>query len=228
MNILTTNDRVGVVILDPDEISRSGCKTLFEEDERFEVVGHAPHIEAFLAHNSASSFDVVVANPVIDGKADVLQVQQIRTASPDAHIMLLTEPADVAFYVDALRAGTSALFLKGQTPGWLLLNIAQLIGRSSATVIDGAIQLHMKLAGAAWEAADNALLLSRRETEVASLLSEGLSDDEVANTLGIARATVHTHVSSIMRKVPATNRVQLGIYLVGAGLLSRDCAKQSA
>lgn len=210
-------------LLDPDDIARSGCKSLFEADGRFHLTGEAPDADDVLSFDGGGASEVVVLNPVLGGVANAVQVGRVLTACPSARILVLTDSTDVSFHAETLRAGVAALFLKGHVPGWLLLNIAEMIGRSNATFVDGDVLTRMKLSGAVWESLEGGLVLSPRETEVARLLTEGMSDDEIAHALRIARATVHTHVSSIMRKAPATNRVQLGIYLAHSGLVDPEC-----
>lgn len=225
---MTTDDRIAIALIDPNDISRSGCKAIFESDPRFTSVAAVAFPEALSAHSRQDGFDVVVLDPVLDGEVDYSQVYATLSALPSARVLVLTESIDPSFYAEALRAGARGLLVKGQTPGWLLLNAAHIIATSSAVIIDKGVLLRMRLAGVAWTPAETKGSLSRRENEVVQLLSEGMSDDEVARSLGIARATVHTHVSSIMRKLPASNRVQLGIYLQNAGLIQGPRVQEPA
>ncbi|MDA8393487.1 MAG: helix-turn-helix transcriptional regulator [Actinomycetota bacterium] len=75
------------------------------------------------------------------------------------------------------------------------------------------------------------LPLTRREREVLVLLAAGLTDGEVARTLGLSRGTVRVHVSNAMRKLRATDReealVAAGLALTGGEDLS-DATKRRA
>lgn len=54
--------------------------------------------------------------------------------------------------------------------------------------------------------------LTRRETEVLACLAKGLSNQQIADRLHIAEATVRTHVSRLLKKLGATNRVEAALY----------------
>ncbi len=62
--------------------------------------------------------------------------------------------------------------------------------------------------------------LSQREHEVLGLLAEGLSNQLIAERLGIGEKTVKTHVSSILRKLGVPSRTQAALYAVRIGLVS--------
>ena len=60
--------------------------------------------------------------------------------------------------------------------------------------------------------------LTPRETEVVAQVIKGLSEREIADSLGIARSTVHFHVEQARRKLGARNRAQLAALAVARGL----------
>ncbi|MPZ49700.1 MAG: response regulator [Dehalococcoidia bacterium] len=216
----TMTSRRRILLIDPNDVARAGCRAILESDNRFEIVAVEANVDAGL-EKVGNDVDVVVLDPLLNGKVeeDEYLLQRILAAFPSAAIILHTDSIDLLSYIKALTVGVRGLLLKAQTPGWLLIEAVRMVTDSNAVIIDRSVLLRMRLAGASWEVRHSAITLSRRELEVAQALSEGMSDDEVSHALGVARATVHTHVASIMRKVPASNRVQLGIYLLKAGLV---------
>lgn len=62
------------------------------------------------------------------------------------------------------------------------------------------------------------IALTARETEVAGLVIKGLSEREIAESLGITTSTVHFHVEQARRKLGARNRAQLAALVVARGL----------
>jgi two-component system, NarL family, response regulator LiaR len=60
--------------------------------------------------------------------------------------------------------------------------------------------------------------LTEREREVARLVAQGLSNDEIAETLHFGERTVRTHISNILHKLRLANRTQLALYTVRTGL----------
>jgi two-component system NarL family response regulator len=68
-------------------------------------------------------------------------------------------------------------------------------------------------------------LLSTRELEVLELVTEGLSNAEIAAQLGIAVNTVRNHLRSIFDKLEVRNRVQAAVYAVRAGFFPADARR---
>ena len=64
-------------------------------------------------------------------------------------------------------------------------------------------------------------LLTPRESEIAALVAEGLSDREIAESLYLSRYTVHQHVKRIYRALDVDSRVTLTRLLLGASVISR-------
>jgi DNA-binding NarL/FixJ family response regulator len=73
--------------------------------------------------------------------------------------------------------------------------------------------------GETWQAVLSGQPLSEREEQVLQLLAEGLNNAEIARELYISRETVKKHVSSILAKVDAENRVQAAVYAVRLGIV---------
>ena len=61
--------------------------------------------------------------------------------------------------------------------------------------------------------------LTEREREVVCLVAQGLSNDEIAENLGVGERTVRTHISNILGKLHLANRTQVALYALRAGLV---------
>ena len=68
------------------------------------------------------------------------------------------------------------------------------------------------------ESEAQAALLTERETELLSLVANGLSNEEIGEQLFLSAGTVKKQLSSLMRKLCVDNRVQLAVWAVKAGL----------
>jgi DNA-binding NarL/FixJ family response regulator len=71
------------------------------------------------------------------------------------------------------------------------------------------------------ETTTNLARLTRRESEVLALVSEGLPNAEIANRLFLSEKTVHHHVSAILRKLEVNSRGQATAAAVRLGLVSK-------
>lgn len=165
--------------------------------------------------------DVVVLDADLAGKPSVAPILATGALAPQAAIVLLTDHTDPDYVRDATEAGARAILVKARLSGQYLLEVAKLVATSAASVIERALLLNLARRPARAELArfNPNVLLTQRETEILRLLADGLSDQEIARVLGVARTTIHSHISSLLRKVPATNRVQLGLFAARAGVL---------
>ncbi|MGE0135485.1 MAG: DNA-binding response regulator [Dehalococcoidia bacterium] len=216
---MTVARRLAVLIIDPNEIFRSGCRASFQTDSRFAVVADLPSAGTLATARLKADIDLAIVDPETDGGPDLDQLAMVRAALPSAALLLLTTQPDREFILRAADAGARAILVKTHLSSPFLLSAAHLIARSHASVLDQGLLLDL-LNGKSRHA--HAPALTHREAEVLQLLARGLTDQQIARALGIARTTVHSHVGALLRKTAAANRVQLGIIASRQGLLIEE------
>ena len=161
-----------------------------------------------------------VRMPGMDGIAATKHI----TALPDPPKVLVLTTFDLDEYVfGALRAGASGFLLK-DTPPADIVGAVRLVAAGDAmlspsvtrTLID---HYSADTTQTRRTAAEKTLkLLTEREREVAAAVGSGQSNADIAAHLHMSEATVKAHVSRILTKLNATNRVQLAITMHNAGL----------
>lgn len=222
---MASDRRCSVFLVVPNDIFRSGCRALFTADPGFEVVGDAATILDLPQGEAAASIDVIVldASPfeVEADRPDTSPVHVLRAAAPAASILVITDHADGDFTLRVIEAGAQALLLKPELSGPSLIEVARLIATADPSVVDTGLLLELlrRPDPVIYQHPGPAIQLTNRESEILNLLADGLSDQEIARVLGVARTTIHSHISALSRKLPATNRVQLGIMALRLGLL---------
>jgi DNA-binding NarL/FixJ family response regulator len=136
--------------------------------------------------------------------------------------VLTTFQAD-AQVLDALRAGASGFLVKDTPPGEII-NAVRLVASGDAIMSPSVTRTLLTHFGdpdasARHRAATQRLAtLTERELEVATAIGTGASNAEVAAALYMSEATVKAHVSRLLTKLGATNRVQIAIAVHDAGL----------
>lgn len=215
---------IHVAVIDPNDIYRWGCKALFETDARFDLVANVSCLAEMTAPELGPDTEVVLLDPVTRGNLDVETVRQTRWSFLSAALLLITDRLDGAAVGSLVSAGVRGFLLKPSVTGTQVLHTVLLVARSELSVVDDSI-----LSGAVEQRGRGDptpvspfIPLSVREQEIMRLLSSGMTDSEIAHTLAIAKTTVYTHIGSISRKLPARNRVQLGIYAAQSGLLNHS------
>lgn len=219
---------IRVVLIDPSEISRIGCRTLFEADPRFEVVGDITFAEA--SRFEDCRVDLVIIAPALEDEVDFDSLPVVLDAFRDASFLLLTDSSDPEYMKEALRFGVRGFVGKSRSTGSVLLDAACLVA-SRVTAVADLVLLESLTAGGSngsprWDLVVAPTPLTSREVAILRLLAQGSSDGEIAHLLGVASTTIQTHVGNILRKANVTTRVQLGVYALAAGIVEWDPAPQ--
>ncbi len=188
--------------MEDQRIVREGLTALLEDEPDVEIVGEAADGQQAVALYTQLQPDVVLMDlqmPVMDGPA---AIAEIRRASPQAKILVLTTYATDEFIFKAFRAGAKGYLLKDATADELLAAIRAV--RDNQTQIAPPVAARL-VAGIG---AGSPEPLTPRELEVLALMGKGSSNNEIAHTLGIAPRTTKVHVQNILGKLGATNRTE--------------------
>jgi DNA-binding NarL/FixJ family response regulator len=216
---------IRVAVADDQALVRGGFAVLLRTAADIEVVGEAADGREALALVVRERPDVVLMDirmPEMDG------VEATRRISGDerlasTRVLILTTFDHDEYVFAALRAGASGFLLKDTLPDDLLAAVrvvaageALLSPRITSTVIAE----FAKIPEAGARVDDAALtFLTEREREVLTLIGQGLSNREIAETLVIGAATTKTHVSRILSKLNARDRAQLVVTAYETGLV---------
>ena len=210
---------IRVMLVDDDPLVRSGLRMLLGGTESIEVVAEADDGDKVLAAVDRHRPDVVLMDirmPGLDGvSAAALLVAQ---PSPPAILMLTTFDAD-DLVLRALRAGAAGFLLK-DTPPAEIVRAIELVHAGDSMLSPAVTRRLIDLvAGEVDESTPRAdadrLLdsLSPRELEVARAVGRGLSNADISAELHLSVATVKAHVSRLLEKLGADNRVQIALLI---------------
>jgi DNA-binding NarL/FixJ family response regulator len=208
---------IRVLLVDDDALVRSGLRMMLAGASGIEVVGEADDGSGVLAAVDLHRPDVVLMDirmPQLDG---ISATRLLRSQpSPPAVIALTTFDAD-ELVLGALRAGAGGFLLKDTPPVEIVRSI-ELVHAGEATLSPPVARKLIALVagdgelGARRERARELLgSLSEREREVAQAIGEGLSNADIAARLHMSVATVKAHVSRLLTKLEADNRVQIAL-----------------
>jgi DNA-binding NarL/FixJ family response regulator len=216
---------IRVLIADDEELVRAGLRMLLETDPEISVVGES--FDGFSAVEDAVRLhpDVVLMDirmPRMDGlEATGLIVSR---ADRPPRVVVLTTVRNDEYVYQALRAGATGFLLK-DSPRTELTRAVRVVAEGEGMLHPAAsralIEEFARLSAESppWR---NALAdLSDREVEVMRWVARGLSNQEIATALHVSRATVKTHVASILDKVGVRDRTQLAVLAYESGLVER-------
>ena len=216
----------GVLVVDDQALLRTAFSLLIDAEDDLEVVGEAADGRQAVELAASLAPDVVVMDvrmPVMDGIEATRQITSDQGPSR-ARVLILTT-FDLDEYVfEALRAGASGFALKSG-PLDELLNAIRTVAAGEAllapSVTRRLIAHFTDQARTPARTPPGLAELTEREREVLSLVAEGLSNAELAQTLHVSLPTAKTHVSRILTKLGARDRTQLVILAYQSGLATR-------
>jgi DNA-binding NarL/FixJ family response regulator len=208
-----------VVIADDQALMRAGFRMLLEAQGDIEVVAEAADGAEAIAAAERTDPDVVLMDirmPVMDG------VEATRRL-PGRRVVILTTFHLDEYVVDALRAGASGFLLKDAPPEELVRAVRT--AAAGNALLSPAVTrrlLDRVVARLPERDAPTPAVLERltdREVEVLRLVSQGLSNAEIAERLVVSEATVKTHVSHVLAKLDLRDRVQAVVLAYDVGLV---------
>ncbi|MDK8482319.1 response regulator transcription factor [Corynebacterium sp. MSK105] len=216
-------DALRVVLVDDEELVRSGLRLLLSNAPDIEVVAEASNGRDAVATVLDAQPDVVLMDirmPVMDGIAAVEKILSVHAVP----IIMLTAFDTDSFILRALRAGAAGFLLKSTPPESLMAAVrAAAAGQPllSRQVVDKLVSMQEPALDDAHShhtrTARNRLgRLSSREREIAELVAQGLNNQEIADRLVVSMATVKSHMQHILKKIGGTSRVHIAIMVLEA------------
>jgi DNA-binding NarL/FixJ family response regulator len=216
---------VRVLVVDDEALLRTAFSSLIDAEDDLEVVGEAADGRQAVERAAGLAPDVVVMDvrmPVMDGIEATRQI----TSGPGADVprVLILTTFDLDDYVfEALRAGASGFALKSRPLDELLAAIRTVAAGEALLAPSVTRRLIAHFSGRAQAPSripPGLADLTEREREVLSLVAQGLSNAELAETLRVSLPTAKTHVSRILTKLDARDRTQLVILAYQAGIVT--------
>ncbi|MCK9862285.1 response regulator transcription factor [Paenibacillus sp. ATY16] len=212
--------KIKILLADDHQIVLKGISFYLAMQPDFELVGEAHNGKEAVEKAGELQPDIVLMDlnmPIMDGiEASAL----IKEQHPHIKVLVLTSFADQSHIVPALQTGAIGYMLKDVEPDQL--------AEAIRSAYKGNIQLHPDISRALLSrtepeprpepvfrhsSKDKSLeALTPRELEVLELLTKGLSNKDIAQTLIVAEKTVKTHVSSILSKLDLSDRTQAALF----------------
>jgi len=209
---------IRIVIAEDQAIVRRGAANLLSMEPDMEVVGQARNGAEAVELAQLLHPDVILMDLHMPIKGGVAATREITRALPSTQVLVLTTLNDDETVFEAVRAGAHAYLLKDAEESELLETIRALRrGESRLTpqiarkVMDQFRRLAPQDDPAVQRGAFNTEALSEKEEKILELISEGMTNRQIANTLFLAEGTVKNYVSRIMEKLHANTRTELAL-----------------
>jgi two-component system response regulator NreC len=202
-----------IVLADDHTVVRNALRLLLDAESDFEVVAEAGDADTAVRYARGHKPTVLILDLNMPGRASLEAVPDIRVASPDTEIVVLTMQNEPAFARRALQAGVRGYVLKEAADAELVQAVR------SAAAGDTYLQPALGARLAAGEAGSDGDELSDRERDVLRLIALGHTNAEVAERLFISIRTVESHRAHIQQKLSLSSRAELVRYALEHGLV---------
>ena len=217
---------VRVLLVDDQQLVRTGFRMILADEEGIEVVGEAANGQEAIEAAAALRPDVVIMDirmPVLDGVAATRAIVSEPGDAPGPRVLVLTTFDADENVVEALRAGASGFLLKDVPPADFVRAI-RIVAAGEALIAPSVtrrlLDRFARLRVPADEVhAERLRELTDREREVLALVAQGLSNREIADRLVLAEPTVKTHVSHLLLKLDLRDRAQLVVLAYEIGVV---------
>ncbi len=194
-----------VLVVDDHPLFTAGVTALLSSVEDTEVVATAADGEAAVREATLTRPDVVLMDLNLPGTSGLEATRRIAKASPESVVLVLSMLDDDESVLAAMRAGARGYVLKGAGQEELLAAIRAVA--AGGAVFGAAVAGRMLAALDAPPPAPAFPGLTEREAQVLSLMAEGRDNREIAAELQVSSKTVANHVSHILTKLQARDRV---------------------
>lgn len=214
---------IKVILAEDHEIVRDGIKMLLEKDAKLQIVGEADNGQEVLdIIEAGQEVDVVLADihmPEMDGMALIKALKEVH---PMVSIIILSMLDNEKYVAQAFAQGASGYLLKTVTADELVFSLKHVNagGRYLCS------ELSIRLMDERFNPARHPDLLNKdaadfslREIEILHLLSEGHTNQEIADKLFISKRTVEGHRQNMIDKLGVRNTAALIRYAVLKGLV---------
>ncbi|MBD3008099.1 MULTISPECIES: response regulator transcription factor [unclassified Streptomyces] len=220
---MTTTIRV--LIADDQMMVRQGFTVLLNAEPDIEVVGQAVDGADAIAQAAELAPDVVLMDIRMPGVGGIEATRRLTEPAGATVKVLVLTTFDLDEYVyEALRAGASGFLLKDASADELA-HAVRVVAAGDALLAPNITKRLIGEFSRVTAAAPRGPLrarvgdLTERETEVLTLIAQGLSNAEIAARLVVAEQTVKTHVSRILFKLGLRDRTQAAVFAYETGLV---------
>jgi DNA-binding NarL/FixJ family response regulator len=216
---------IRIVLIDDHPLYREGVKKALTSFPDLTIVGEAGNGHDGLDLLRSLKPDVAILDVNLPDENGLQITKRIVSELPDLKVVLLTGYADSEQPLHALRSGANAYCSK-DIEHEQLAEIIRIVA-SGKWVFEGRVMeasekqlwLDEQMAGIKTDGSSEDLFtpLTQRESEILNLVARGLTNKQIGYLLGISEQTVKNHLTSLLRKIGASDRTQAVVYALKHG-----------
>lgn len=201
--------RIRVFVCDDHDVVRRGLRAYLETEPGIEIVGEAASGEEAVARAPSLHPDVVLMDLLLPGMGGLEATRDLVARLPDVRVVVLTSAVTDEKVVPALEAGALSYVLKSASAAQVV-DAVRAAAAGRATLDPGIANSVVRAVRG--PGGRDGVSFTLRERDVLRAVAKGMSNQEIADALGIGVKTVKTHVSSLLGKLGLYDRTQLAVW----------------
>jgi DNA-binding NarL/FixJ family response regulator len=206
-----------VAIVEDNKVIRESLVAYVHMDPELKCICTCGTAEEALAVLPGHRPDVVLMDIQLPNQSGIECTAQLKQLLPEVRIIMVTVYGDPDLILKALRAGACGYLLKRCTPEELITAVREVqqggapMSREIARKVISYFQEATQPPGPAADPASEVENLSPREREILELLTQGFSDKEIADQLGVKHGTVRWHLQHVYEKLHVRSRTEAAL-----------------
>ena len=213
---------ITVALVDDDPMVRTGLNFILKGEDGIDVAWQASDGAEALTTLRDQPVDVMLLDVRMPGLDGLATLEELRGWQTRPRVIVLTTFNTDDYVVRALKLGADAFLLKDADPARLVEAIQRVAAGENVLAPDVTRTLITVAtdAPAAGDPSARALVaaLTEREREVAVLMTQGLTNNQIGTRLHLSLASVKSHLTSMFTKLGVDNRVSAAMIIRDAGL----------
>ena len=207
----TSATRIRVFLLDDHEIVRQGVRALLESQADFEVVGEAATAAEAVARIPAVHPEVAVLDVRLPDGDGVQVCREVRARNPEIRCLMLTSFADDEALFDAIMAGAAGYVLK-QIKGTDIVDAIRRVAAGESLLDPDATSAVLDRIRHPPAEDERLATLTPQERRILDLITDGLTNRQIAQEMFLAEKTVKNYVSNMLAKLGMERRTQAAAF----------------
>ena len=208
------SEKIKVMLVDDEQLIRSGLKIMLETYPDIEVIHQAGNGREAFECCKKEVPDVVLMDIRMPVSTGIEGTKLIKEAYPEVKIVMVTTFQDTEYIVEAMQYGASGYLLKDSSYEAIYDGIK--VALSGKVVMDATVSeklvMQPKVPTTIEKTDISAFGLTEREIELIRLVSQGLNNKEISEALFLSEGTVKNNISTILSKLALRDRTQLVIF----------------
>ena len=198
---------IRIALADDHKLFAKGLEGLIEEHEELLVTGLFHNGKELLEYLSLEEVDLVLTDlnmPIVDGFG---VLRHCKKYHPDLKVIVLSMYDEEKIYKECMQLGADAFLLKDADPDELIFTLLEV--HEGRYLKDFKRVIQQADVSPFFDAFRGKYRLSRRETQILKLISDGMLNKEIAELLSLSIQTIETHRKNIHLKLQVSSRVEL-------------------